>query len=121
MKVFFLKRSAIRSGFDPDFYATHYPDLRRFKSTRKLYTHYLRHGKDEGRYISLVNARETLAGDGRILPEDFDPQVYKNLNNDLCDKYTESWQFELHYLMSGADERRPYALRDHGGEGLGGW
>ena len=96
-------------GFDPVFYAKNYPDLRHLRGARALLAHYLRHGKGEGRFVNLREAKDHHARSGHVLPEDFDPKLYARLNQDLATLYDEPWQYELHYLRHGQDEGRRFS------------
>lgn len=116
-----LLRPALPADFDADFYIKAYPDLRRLKTRRRLYEHYLRHGQHEGRFTNLDAARRFHARQGRVLPADFDVAGYKRLNPDLAAHYTEAWQYELHYLSHGLGEGRAYAIYDENGRAVHGY
>jgi glycosyltransferase involved in cell wall biosynthesis len=94
--------------FDAEFYGSMYPDLKIFKSRRALLNHYIRHGKKEGRFASLADARAHLEARHGAMPSDFDVEVYRQLNPDLQQRFSEAFQFELHFLEFGRFEDRPY-------------
>ncbi len=104
-------------GFDFAFYRKNYSDLNKLRGNRALVAHYMRHGQNEGRFINLNEARRHFAQLGRVLPADFDPHRYANLNPDLARLYDQPWQYELHFLRHGQEEGRPFSAADV----RGGW
>ncbi len=98
------------SDFDERFYQIHYPDLQNLTGRRRLLDHYVSHGRREGRFPTLEKALQFYKSNGRSIPQDFDWQVYRQLNPDLQRLFIDSWQYTLHYVASGLDERRPYTL-----------
>ena len=108
MRFIAKRKDADAKNFDEHFYRDMYPDLEHFKSGRKLWEHFERHGRGEGRFASLEDARTFLRRQGRELPADFDPALYRQINPDLQRLYKRDWQYELHYLKFGAAEGREY-------------
>ncbi len=91
---------------DIDFYKNVYPDLRGLNET-KLNEHWINLGYFENRCPSL----EALT---TALPNDFDPNVYLQLNNDLKQKYGNNILFaSVHYYQYGSDEKRLYRSDVH--------
>ncbi len=99
-------------GFDPTFYAKHYPDLRQLRTRAALYRHFQNYGKREGRFPSLSALKDDLAHRGRVLPEHFNWSLYRQLNPDLQRLLEDSWQYEVHFLLCGEGEGRPYNSGD---------
>ena len=97
-------------GFDHDFYRANYPDLRGFKRRKALLWHYEFHGKAEGRFASLDAARRHFRKLYGAPPSGFDVNVYRQLNPDLNDHYSELPQFEMHFLEYGRFENRPFTF-----------
>ena len=106
-------------GFDPTFYARHYPDLRQLRTSAALHKHFQNHGKGEGRFPSLSALKDDLARRNRVLPGDFDWIVYRQLNPDLQRLLEDRWQYEIHFLQHGEAEGRPYGLGEE--TRWGGW
>ena len=100
------------TGFDPVFYAKHYPDLRQLRTSGALHKHFQNHGKGEGRFPSLTALKDDLARQGRVLPRDFSWNLYRQLNPDLQRVLDEPWQYETHFLQHGESEGRPYGLSE---------
>ncbi|MGY2049177.1 glycosyltransferase [Methylobacterium sp. JK268] len=75
-----------------------------------LLTHYLRHGRAEGRFPTRAAYLAHLAARHGDLPEGFNPGLYRDLNPDLADRLTEDWQSVAHYLADGRAEQRRHAL-----------
>ncbi len=95
-------------GFDPVFYRQYYGDLHHLKSARGLRRHFALHGKREGRWSNLTEARESFTSRFGPLPDDFHAATYKQLNADLARAFDYDWQLEFHYLEHGRGEGRVY-------------
>lgn len=85
---------ALRSAFDPEFYANQYPDVKAAFGTDKtaLFNHFMKYGMKEGR---MMNAN-------------FDPMAYTSAYPDIkaiCakDDYTKAYE---HYVTFGKKEGR---------------
>jgi glycosyltransferase involved in cell wall biosynthesis len=94
--------------FDPIFYRAHYGDLRRLKSAAALRRHFVKHGRREGRWRNLTEAKNHFTSRFGPLPGDFQASMYRALNEDLARAFDHEWQFEFHYLESGQKEGRSY-------------
>jgi glycosyltransferase involved in cell wall biosynthesis len=99
---------AMDIDFDPEFYRSFYRDLSHMKSTKDLKTHYILHGREEGRFKNSVEAISSFERRLGTLPTDFTATNYKEINHDLKAKFGYDWQFVLHYLECGRGEGRPY-------------
>ena len=93
--------------FDENFYRLSNPDLSHMNRA-SLVRHFTKHGRKEGRFSSMSHARSHFAERGRLLPKAFDAGQYRVLNPDLQRLFENNWQFELHYLVHGMGEGRPY-------------
>ncbi|ANI78454.1 glycosyltransferase [Sphingobium sp. EP60837] len=93
-------------GFDANFYISHYDDLKSIKSKRQALSHYIRHGKSEGRFLNekeyFVNAW-SLKNDIR---DNFDISAYKFYNKDLISRFETDEEFFHHYVRHGRKEGR---------------
>lgn len=94
--------------FDPIFYREHYGDLHHLKSAAALRRHFVKHGRREGRWKNLTEARNNFTSRFGQLPEDFQTSTYRALNEDLARAFDHEWQFEFHYLEHGQKEGRSY-------------
>jgi glycosyltransferase involved in cell wall biosynthesis len=101
--------------FDPVFYRNCYSDLYRLKSSRALRKHYLLHGLREGRWKNLAEATKNLASRFGQLPEDFNANSYRLLNEDLAQAFDHECQFVFHYLEHGRKEGRRYKVENYTG------
>jgi glycosyltransferase involved in cell wall biosynthesis len=101
--------------FDPVFYRNCYSDLYRLKSPRALRKHYLLHGLREGRWKNLAEATKNLASRFGQLPEDFNANSYRLLNEDLAQGFDHECQFVFHYLEHGRKEGRRYKVENYTG------
>jgi glycosyltransferase involved in cell wall biosynthesis len=99
--------------FDPVFYRNCYSDLYQLKSLRALRKHYLLHGLQEGRWKNLAEATKNLALRFGELPEDFNANSYRLLNEDLAQAFDHECQFVLHYLEHGRKEGRRYQVENY--------
>jgi glycosyltransferase involved in cell wall biosynthesis len=97
-------------GFDSAFYSRYYSDLFHLRSAAACRRHYLLHGRQEGRFINFVQAKNSLEERFGLLPEDFDLASHKLLNQDLGLIFDRDWQFILHFLEYGRKEGRGYKL-----------
>jgi hypothetical protein len=95
-------------GFDAEFYRHYYKDLAALKGASALQAHYRRRGIKEGRFKSLPELRKYLESKHGHLPDDFDHEVYREINKDIAKEFTYDWEFELHYLEFGRAEGRRY-------------
>src|SRR5580704_7120832 len=99
--------------FDPVFYRNCYSDLYHLKYPRALRKHYLLHGLREGRWQNLSEATKNLASRFGQLPEDFNANSYRLLNEDLAQAFDHECQFVLHYLEHGRKEGRRYKVENY--------
>ncbi len=99
--------------FDPVFYRNYYSDLYHLKSPRALRKHYLLHGLREGRWKNLADATKNLTLRFGQLPEDFNANSYRLLNEDLAQAFDHECQFVLHYLEHGRKEGRRYKVENY--------
>jgi glycosyltransferase involved in cell wall biosynthesis len=99
---------------DLAYYRAAYPDLASLTDA-ELIRHYLRHGKEEGRYGRSDKAQAAVAGkiaqtEGEYgaLPDDFNWREYISLHPDLA--YASHCEYEAtaHYLKHGRQEGRAY-------------
>lgn len=99
-------------GFDPNFYASYYPDLATLKGRWALRLHFLTHGEKEGRFRNEAEAISNLEQKFGRLPADFNVEGYRACNPDLEKSFTHPAQFTLHYLQYGRLEGRRYGAPD---------
>lgn len=95
-------------AFDVNFYRQWYKDLASFSSDQAN-EHWEKFGCKEGRFANYGQLLEDRRSKGLVLPEDFNWIEYIALNGDL--PRPSKWgqvQAEMHYLDSGAAERRFY-------------
>ncbi|MGH6857951.1 MAG: hypothetical protein ACRECP_10035 [Methylocella sp.] len=94
--------------FDPIFYRAYYGDLHHLKSAAGLRRHFVKHGRREERWRNWTEARNNFTARFGPLPDDFQTNTYKALNEDLARAFDHEWQFEFHYLEHGQKEGRSY-------------
>ncbi|GJD47440.1 D-inositol-3-phosphate glycosyltransferase [Methylobacterium crusticola] len=99
---------AIPPDFDPDFYARLYPDVRDLAGPGAWFTHYERHGRQEGRFPNPAAYMADLTATFGPLPDDFAPATYRWLHPELSAILVEDWEISAHYLKHGRAERRAY-------------
>jgi glycosyltransferase involved in cell wall biosynthesis len=92
--------------FDAAFYRETYADLAALRTPAALYSHYVAHGREEGRFQSRKDALSKLQAKWGKLPRDFDPAGYRSLHADLRGR-TDPEVIE-HYLRQGRQEKRRY-------------
>lgn len=95
------------NSVDLKFYRIYYEDLRGFDSG-KLLSHYLKHGKAEGRHPNFTSLLKNLEGRYGPLPANFNAVSYRALNPDLNRIFPDDSQLIGHYLMHGRQEGRKY-------------
>jgi hypothetical protein len=89
--------------FDPVIYKKLNKDLRHFNDEEAA-NHYLTNGISEKRKYKKIDFPDKEKKD--LLPEDFDPIIYKKLNKDLRGLSDE--KASEHYLNKGINEKRKY-------------
>ncbi|NTF11100.1 glycosyltransferase [Agrobacterium rubi] len=97
------------SSFDHKFYKGFYGDLSHLNRA-KLYAHYFRHGRSEGRYPNygvMLRELQNLYGS---LPDDFNAETYRRINADLEHRNYHLAHFTAHYLKHGREEGRRYKI-----------
>ena len=97
------------SVFDVNFYRTFYGDIG-LLSHEAAADHWLDYGIKEGRH---PNPDHYLASDASLkesLPADFSVTIYKYLNGDLVDRYSQDWEFIRHYVELGKAEGRRHKV-----------
>ncbi|MBA4750086.1 MAG: hypothetical protein H2057_05640 [Alphaproteobacteria bacterium] len=117
-------RSCISLGLPADFkeddYLILHPDIATHVSAQGLnpihfaISHFLSEGKKEGRAYKITT-HDAPSQSIVSLPDDFDPQIYLILNNDVLEHAVKSGFNPLdfakeHYLTNGRKENRSYTL-----------
>lgn len=105
-------------NFDHEFYSNTYIDLKKLRSKRKLYRHYVRYGRAEGRFSNLSSA--IFAAEQRFgaLPDDFTIASYRALNPDLFHFGHDDLKYVEHFLEFGRSEGRMYRPEDGHAQGV---
>jgi HAD superfamily hydrolase (TIGR01549 family) len=99
-------------SFDPTFYRSFYPDLRRFATDETLWAHYFSHGQKErrfGNHLALVAQLEAECGE---VPVDFDGWNYLRRNPDLAATVENPERALDHYMRHGRREGRQFSHDD---------
>jgi hypothetical protein len=99
-------------AFDAAFYRSHYPDLAGMADPAQLWSHYVAHGRAEGRFANLAEAIAALEGELGSLPPGFRPAVYRRLHADLRAALKTDWEAADHYLRYGRAEKRVFLRFD---------
>ncbi len=92
--------------FDPAFYLQEYTDVANvysFKNGAEI--HFLEHGRDEGRFVSLLHKLETQFG---TLPVNFNEDYYLEKHEDVRNFFFGKHAGASHYLQYGRKEGRAY-------------
>jgi glycosyltransferase involved in cell wall biosynthesis len=109
------KTKSLHSGagaFDPVFYLRCYPDLASIDSAKRAQTHYLRHGRAEGRFAN-AQMKEEADYDKFVTPSaTFDLTAYRELNPDLRASLISDREYIVHYIRHGLAEGRPCIAND---------
>lgn len=93
-------------GFDPNFYLSHYDDLKNIKGKGSALKHYINHGRHEGRYINENDFLKNGMNSDSISENNFDVSAYKFYNKDLAKRFETEEEFFLHYVRHGKKEGR---------------
>ena len=95
---------------DVEFYRIVYPDMKG-ASESKCQEHYFKFGRREGRFPDFKSYLEAHPNRERM-PHDFSIAAYIAKAPDLWSKFEHPWQYIIHFLNSGLDEKRD-AHADH--------
>lgn len=108
----------VDDDFDVNFYLEAYPETKDFyqpfcaqngiDDRRRLFYHFLNHGGNGHYFKSLSHMCSEKKKWKGLVPSDFDPETYRNLNADLTD--FSDLDATIHYLNHGRDEGRQYKL-----------